>query len=79
MMYENYIYLCDTRIINIQSFFLEFCDSQNLNIFVIDNPFASELTISAKEVQTKCLKLLISNSNFEKCVIVPLIYHRLIE
>ena len=57
MMYENYIYLCDTRIINIQSFFLEFCDSQNLNIFVIDNPFASELTISAKRDTNKVFKI----------------------
>jgi len=73
------VYLCNRRIINTQSFFLEFCDSHNLNIFVIDNPVASELTISAKEVQTKCLKLLISNSNFEKYVILLLIHYWLIE
>jgi len=49
------IYFCGRRIIDTQSFFLEPCDSQNLNIFVIDNLFPSELiTILAKEIQTKC-------------------------
>lgn len=79
-IYENDVYLCGKKIIDIQSLFVEPCDSQNLGIFIMGNSSASEpITITAKEVQTKCLKLPVSNSNSEKYVIIPLIHHRLID
>lgn len=74
---DKTVYLCGNKITGAQSLFLEPCNSQNLNIFVINNINFSEayITISAKEIQTKCLKLLIFNS--EKYVIMPLIHHQL--
>lgn len=73
-------HLCGKKIIGTQSLFLEPCESKNINIIVIDNSSISEsITILAEEVQTKCLKISISNSNSEKCVIIPLIHHRLVE
>ena len=71
---EN-VYLYGNKITNIRSFFLEPCDSRNLNIIVFHNSFTSdnEITISAEEVQTKCITLSISNS---ENVIIPLIHHR---
>jgi len=58
MMYENDVYLWIGELLIHSLFFLEFCNSQILNIFVLDYSFASEsITISAKEVQTKCLKV----------------------
>lgn len=67
--------MCGSKLTNTQSFFLKPCDFKHLNIVVIDNcSFPDTITISAKEVKTKCLQLSLPNS--AKSVIIPLIHYR---